>query len=439
MNKWNTQGLVEADKKYVWHPFTSMPEWCAADHEPIVLVEGQGVLLRDSRGRDYIDGNSSIWTNIHGHNHPHINAAIRQQLDRVAHTSFLGFTNAPAIELAKAIVDLFPTGTFSRVFYSDDGSTGMEVAMRIASQYWQLHGSSRHRFISFRDAYHGDTAGAASLGAARMFQTGFPQWHFPGRQISNLEELHALPDSEAKLTAALVIEPLIQGAAGMKIWPPGILRGVREWCDRTRVLLIADEVMTGFGRTGKMFACEHEMVSPDIMILAKALTGGYLPLAITLITEKIFRSFTKMDGSAGTLFYGHSYTGNALACAAAKASLEIFEREKTLETLKTKITHLEAELSVLSGMPTVKEVRQCGFIAAVELDDRSFGTGGRVGADLCMAARSYGLLTRAIRDVVVLMPPFCISLEQLTQAVQAIRQAICDVYAESSISADASR
>ena len=294
MNKWNTQGLVEADKKYVWHPFTSMAEWCAADHEPIVLVEGQGALLRDSRGREYIDGNSSIWTNIHGHNHPHINAAIRQQLDRVAHTSFLGFTNPPAIELGKAIVELFPSGTFSRVFYSDDGSTGMEVAMRIASQYWQLHGSSRHRFISFRDAYHGDTAGAASLGAAQVFQTGFPQWHFPGRQINNLEELHALPDSEAKLTAAVIIEPLIQGAAGMKIWPPGTLRAVREWCDRTGVLLIVDEVMTGFGRTGKTFASEHETVGPDIMILAKVLTGSYLPLAITLITENI--SLVRDDG-----------------------------------------------------------------------------------------------------------------------------------------------
>ncbi|MEP6709560.1 MAG: adenosylmethionine--8-amino-7-oxononanoate transaminase [Verrucomicrobiota bacterium] len=441
MNKWNTQGLVEADKKYVWHPFTSMAEWCATDHEPIVLVEGQGALLRDSRGREYIDGNSSIWTNIHGHNHPHINAAIRQQLDRVAHTSFLGFTNPPAIELAKAIVELFPTGTFSRVFYSDDGSTGMEVAMRIASQYWQLHGSSRHRFISFRDAYHGDTAGAASLGAAQMFQTGFPQWRFPGRQINNLEELHALPDSEAKLTAAVVIEPLIQGAAGMKIWLPGILRAVREWCDRTGVLLIVDEVMTGFGRTGKMFASEHETVGADIMILAKALTGGYLPLAITLITDKIFRFFSKFDAPAGTLFYGHSYTGNALACAAAKASLEVFEREKTLEILQTRIAHLKAELSVLSGAPLIKEVRQCGFIAAVELDDRSFGKAGRVGAEVCIAARRYGLLTRAIRDVVVLMPPFSISLEQLTQAVQAIRQAIRDVYAENSqrISAGASR
>ena len=190
-----------------------------------------------------------------------------------------------------------------------------------------------------------------------------------------------------------------------------------------------------------MFACEHEMVSPDIMILAKSLTDGYLSLAITLITDKVFRLFSKFDAPAGTLFYGHSYSGNALACAAAKASLDIFERENTLETLQTKITHLKAELSVLSGMPTVKEVRQCGFIAAVELDDRSFGKAGRVGAEVCMAARRYGLLTRAIRDAVVLMPPFCISLEQLTQAVQAIRQAICDVYAENSqhVSADASR
>src|SRR5882724_4276397 len=269
-----SEGLIDADKRFVWHPFTNMPEWCAPDHEPLVLVEGHGALLRDSRGREYIDGNSSIWTNIHGHNHPHINAAIRRQLDRVAHTSFLGFTNPAAIELARAIVDLFPKDSLSRVFFSDDGSTGIEVA--------------------FKSGYHGDTAGAASLGAAAMFQIGPSHWNFLAIQVPNVTVLERLSPAEVAKIAAVVIEPLVQGAAGMRLWPPGILRAVREWCDRTDTLLIADEVMTAFGRTGRMFAMEHEAVIPDVVVLAKGLSGGYLPLAITLVSEKLFSAF---DGS----------------------------------------------------------------------------------------------------------------------------------------------
>src|SRR5438876_5859166 len=369
MNKWNTQGLVEADKKYVWHPFTSMPEWCAADHEPIVLVEGQGVLLRDRRGREYIDGNSSIWTNVHGHHHPHINAAIRQQLDRVAHTSFLGFTNPVAIELARKIINLFPKNSLSRVFFSDDGSTGIEVALRIADQYWRLRHSRKHQFIAFKSGYHGDTAGAASLGAAAMFQIGPSHWNFPSIQVLSVKALEAISSAAVAKIAAVVIEPLIQGAAGMRLWPAGTLRAVREWCDRTDTLLIADEVMTGFGRTGRMFAIEHEEVVPDIVVLAKGLSGGYLPIAITLVSEKIFSAFDGPVSDGKALAYGHSYTGNALGCAAAKASLEVFETERVLEALQPKIQHLADGLAGLRQLPGVVEVRQCGFIAGIELDE----------------------------------------------------------------------
>ncbi len=362
MNDWNTDDLVAADKRYLWHPFTSMHDWCAPDHEPLVLVEGHGAVLRDSRGREYIDGNSSIWTNIHGHNHPHINAAIRRQLERVAHTSFLGFTNPPAIELARAIVKLFPANTLNRVFYSDDGSTGMEVALRIADQYWRLRGSGRDRFIAFKNAYHGDTAGAASLGAAAMFREGVSNWNFPALQISSMTELEALPAEEASQIAAVVIEPMVQGAAGIQLWPAGTLTGVRNWCDRSGALLMADEVLTGFGRTGKMFACQHENVFPDIMILAKALTGGYLPLAITLLTEQIFSAFAASSEAESTLYYGHSYTGNALACATANASLEIFEKENVLEALVGKIDALRSELA------SVRELRWVESVAAVRID-----------------------------------------------------------------------
>jgi len=337
MSDWNTKELIEADKQFVWHPFTDMREWCAAEHEPLVLVEGRGALLCDSRGREYIDGNSSIWTNIHGHNHPHINAAICRQLDLVAHTSFLGFTNPAAIELARAILALFSSTPLYRVFFSDDGSTGIEVALRVADQYWQLRRSKRHRFIAFRSGYHGDTAGAASLGAAAMFQTRSPRWDFPTMQVPDINALEALAPGEIAKIAAVVIEPLIQGAAGMRLWPSGTLRAVRDWCSRTDTLLIVDEVMTGFGRTGRMFACEHEGVTPDMMVLGKGLTGGYLPLAITLISEKLFSAFDGSVADGKALAYGHSYTGNALGCAAAKASLEAFENEGVLEALQSKI------------------------------------------------------------------------------------------------------
>jgi adenosylmethionine-8-amino-7-oxononanoate aminotransferase len=426
MSDWNTEDLVSADKKYLWHPFTSMHAWCAPGHEPLVLVEGQGPILRDSRGREYIDGNSSIWTNIHGHNHPHINAAIRRQLDRVAHTSFLGFTNPAAIELAEAIVRLFPMTTLSRVFYSDDGSTGMESALRIVSQYWRIKGSRRHRFIAFEHAYHGDTAGAASLGASAMFGGAAWRWNFPVTQVSTVEELAALPPDVSAEAAAVVIEPMVQGAAGIRLWPAGTLKAAREWCDRSKALLIADEVLTGFGRTGRMFASEHEGVFSDIMILGKALTGGYLPLAITLVSDEVFRPFCESSERDRTLFYGHSYTGNSLGCAAAKASLEIFEREKVMASLTAKIEALRTELEGLRDLPWVAEVRQCGFIAGIELRQNEAGP-GQLGAAVCLAARRHGLLTRPIRDVVVLMPPFCITLPQLRQAVQAIKAGILEV------------
>ncbi|MBO0695997.1 MAG: adenosylmethionine--8-amino-7-oxononanoate transaminase [Verrucomicrobia bacterium] len=428
MTEWNTEKLIEADKRFVWHPFTDMREWCAPEHEPLVLVEGQGAVLRDSKGREYIDGNSSIWTNIHGHNHPHINEAIRRQLDRVAHTSFLGFTNPAAIELARAIVGLFPDNSLSRVFFSDDGSTGIEVALRIADQYWRLRHSRKHHFIAFQNGYHGDTAGAASLGAVAMFQIGSTRWNFPARQVPNIRALGALAPAEIAKIAAVVIEPLIQGAAGMRLWPPGTLRAVREWCDRTDTLLIVDEVMTGFGRTGRMFASEHEQVIPDIMVMAKGLSGGYLPLAITLISEKLFSAFDGAVTEGKALAYGHSYTGNALACAAAKASLEVFENERVLETLQPKIRHLSSVLADLDKMPAVKEVRQCGFIAGIEMEESPNELRSSLAAMVCIEARRHGLLTRPLGNVVVLMPPLCVTIDQLTKVMEALRVSIAEVW-----------
>ncbi|MGI9088135.1 MAG: adenosylmethionine--8-amino-7-oxononanoate transaminase [Chthoniobacterales bacterium] len=421
-SEFDTAALIAADKRYVWHPFTPMAEWCALANEPLVLVKGEGARLWDSEGREYIDGNSSIWTNIHGHNHPHINDAIRRQLERVAHTSFLGFTNPAAIKLAEAIVRLFPPRTLSRVFFSDDGSTGMEAALRIIEQYWRLRGEGRTEFVAFRNGYHGDTAGAASLGASAMFGVT-ASWRPPVRQVAEIAELEELSAAEIGRIAAVVIEPLVQGAAGMKLWPKGMLAELRAWCDRHGTLLIADEVLTGFGRTGKMFACEHEAVIPDLLILGKALTGGYLPLALTLINEKIAAPFFTGKDPESTLFYGHSYTGNALGCAAALASLEIFERENVLASLQPKIRSMAHHLADICGLPQVAEVRQCGFISAIEL-----ATGdAAVARKICRAAADRGLLTRPIRNAVVLMPPFCITEAQLAQAVAALTDAIMEV------------
>jgi adenosylmethionine-8-amino-7-oxononanoate aminotransferase len=421
MDNWDTTRLVADDKRYVWHhPFTSMGDWCAPEHEPIVLVGGEGAVVRDSLGREDIDGNASIWTNVHGHNHPRINAAIRAQLERVAHTSFLGTTNPPAIQLAREIVELFPPEKFGHVFYSDDGSTGMEAALRIVSQYWKLRGSERRVFVSFRDAYHGDTAGAASLGAASMFGATITGLQFPVQRVGGPEELEMIPNPGE--IAAVVIEPIIQGAAGMKIWPAGTLQLLREWCDSAGSLLIADEVMTGFGRTGKMFACEHEQVHPDICVFAKGLTGGYLSLALTLISDQVFEAFSGSNREA-TLFYGHSYGGNPLGCAAALASLEIFHKEKTIEALAPKMEALRKGLALTAELPGIERVRSCGMIGAVDLSGK---TG--LASHVCRAARERGLLTRHIRNTIVLMPPLVISLAQIEQMLRALAESIQSVF-----------
>lgn len=415
-----------ADQRCLWHPFTPMSAWGAGDHEPLVIVSGEGATLRDARGREYFDGNSSIWTNLHGHNHPRINAAIASQLGAFAHSSFLGLTHPGAIQLAEELVALFPPATLTRVFYSDDGSTAIEAALRMARQYWQQTGQPARRcFLAFDRAYHGDTQGAASLG-------GIPLFHGPPdesvRRIASVSELDHVDASDL---AAAVIEPLIQGAAGMRVWPAGTLAALRRWCDRTGVLLIADEVMTGFGRTGTMFACERENVGPDLLCLAKGLTGGYLPLAATLATERIFEAFLGDASERKTFYYGHSYTGSALGCAAALANLAIFREEDTLARLQPKIARLHDLLQThLAPWPQVGEIRQCGFIAGIELmaaPGKPYPGEAQTGARVCLAARAGGLLTRPIGDTVVFMPPYCATEGQLEKAVKVLGEAIREV------------
>lgn len=418
----DTAALIASDKTHCWHPFTQMRDWCSDHHDPLVLVSGQGALLKDSLGREYIDGNSSIWTNLHGHNHPRLNAALRQQLEKVAHTSFLGFTNPPAVELAQKLVSLVRGKKLTRVFFSDNGSTAIEVALKMAAQYWQLTGhTERQRFAAFHSAYHGDTMGASSLGGVQIFHERFAPFQFPVQHVSDIGEL----DPEG--LAAVVIEPLIQGAAGMRTWPHGFLARLRAWCDKWNVLLIADEVMTGFGRTGRMFACEHEDVTPDFLALAKGLTGGYMPLAATLTSERIYEAFLGSYDEQKTLYYGHSYTGNQLGCAVAIANLEVFQEEKVLQRLEHKITKFQQLLAPLGELPNILQIRQCGFMAGIEIGQRDgnfYDWRLQKGAEVCLKAREHGLLTRPIRDVVALMPPYCIEDAQLESAVNALKAAI---------------
>jgi adenosylmethionine-8-amino-7-oxononanoate aminotransferase len=423
----NTNNLVALDKAFLWHPFTQMRNWTAEGHEPLLLVSGKGAWLQDSRGRRYLDGNSSIWTNIHGHRHPAIDAALKSQLDRVAHTSFLGFTNPLAAELAARLVALLPGSPLKKVFYSDDGSTGIEVAIKMAIQFFLQNGQpERIQFVSFENAYHGDTLGASSLGGIGLFHDRFRSHQFPVIRLTGIEDLDTVDGANV---AAVVIEPLIQGSAGMRLWPEGMLRELRKWCDEHGAFLVFDEVMTGFGRTGKMFACIHEGVFPDFLVMAKGLTGGYLPLGATLTTQPVFEGFLGTYSELRTFFYGHSYTGNALGCAAALANLLIFEEEQTLAGLEPKIEHLTNRLDALRASRFVHEIRQCGFIAGIELggaNGEPLDWRAETGARVCVAARNYALLTRPIRDVIVLMLPLCVSKEEINLAVDAIGKAIAD-------------
>ena len=409
--------LGEKDKSFIWHPFTPMSEWCSDTSEPLVIERGNGVYIYDTLGRRYIDGNASIWTNVHGHCHPTINEAIIQQLSKIAHCSFLGTTNEPAILLAEKLIGLFPSDSLQRAFFSDDGSTAIECAMKMAIQYFQIKGESkRQRFVTFDNAYHGDTLGASSLGGVERFFARFSDLGLPVIRLNSVEELNKLDCNEI---AAVVLEPMVQGAAGIRLWPEGMLSQIRNWCDSNQALLILDEVMTGFGRTGKMFACEHEGVIPDIMALAKGLTGGYLPLAATLTTAEIFDAF--LDGQENTFYYGHSYSGNPIGCAAALASLKIFEIESTLSELPEKINHLNKVLEKLkTENQQVMDVRQCGLISGIEL----LGNGQIIGPEVCNVARDYGLLTRAIGNTVVFMPPLVIKNDQISDSIIALQKAI---------------
>ncbi|HEV3377611.1 MAG TPA: adenosylmethionine--8-amino-7-oxononanoate transaminase [Thermoleophilaceae bacterium] len=413
--------LAALDRAHLWHPFTQQQGW--VEEEPLIVESAEGTDLIDVHGRRYIDGVSSLWCNVHGHRHPRIDAAVREQLDRVAHSTMLGLTHRPAIELARRLVELAPPG-LTRVFYSDSGSTAAEIALKMAFQYWRQRGDDRRRFVALRMAYHGDTIGSVSVGGIDLFHSLYRPLLFDTLKASpgDLPEMERLLAAHAGEVAAVIMEPLVQGAAGMLLHPPGYLRGVRELCDRHGVLLILDEVATGFGRTGRMFACEHEDVAPDLLCLAKGITGGYLPLAATLATERIYEGFLGEFEEFRAFFHGHTYTGNPLACAAALATLDLFAEERTLERLATKISLLGDLLSPLADHPAVREVRRCGFMVGIEMAEYPLPL--RMGHRVTLEARRLGAIVRPLGDVVVLMPPLAISPGELTRLVAIVAEAI---------------
>jgi len=445
----NPEELAAWDQTYLWHPFTQMQDWLA--EEPLIIADGDGNYLIDVYGNRYLDGVSSLWCNVHGHRHPILNAALHEQADRIAHSTLLGLASVPSILLAQRLVQIAPRG-LTRVFYSDAGATAVEIALKMAFQYWQLRGETRRtEFVALTEAYHGDTIGAVSVGYSDAFHRFFKPLLFPCHKLNPphvyrwergmdaeaalraaIEEAGALLAHKGGAIAALIVEPLMQGAAGMWAHPAAYLRALRELTQQHGVLLICDEVATGFGRTGRMFAVEHAEVEPDLMCIGKGVSGGYLPLAATLATEEIFGAFLGKYEDFKAFFHGHTYTGNALACAVALANLDIFEQEQVLPRVLERTQQLRNRLAELASLPHVGDVRQWGLMVGIELvhnrhERRPYRPSDRVGLQVIRESRRHGVILRPLGNVLILMPPLSISTDELDLLCTVARDAILQV------------
>ncbi|MGB7293350.1 MAG: adenosylmethionine--8-amino-7-oxononanoate transaminase [Thermodesulfobacteriota bacterium] len=441
-----TRKLGDIDKEYIWHPFTQMKEYERTD--PIVIEGGEGVYLYDTEGKRYIDGVSSLWVNIHGHRVPEIDKAIKEQVDKLSHSTLLGITNAPAAELAKGLIDICPPG-LKKVFYSGDGASAVEVALKMSFQYWQHNGKpEKTKFVYLENGYHGDTLGAVSVGGIDLFHSSFspllfetykaPSYYcyrcplgkkYPSCEIACAKEIENILNGHHNEVCAVILEPYVQAAGGMIVAPQGYLKMIREYCDRYDVLMIVDEVATGFGRTGKMFACQHEEVTPDIMVLGKGMTGGYLPLSATITNQKVYDAFLGDHEEFKTFFHGHSYAGNPISCAASLGNLEVFRKHKTLEYLQEKIECFEQELKEFEGLKHVGNVRNKGFMAGIELVEeketkKPYELSKKMGWKIAEIAIQNEVLIRPLGNVVVLMPPLGIDTVDLKKLMKVTYRAI---------------
>ncbi len=448
-----TAEWVAKDRKYIWHPFTQMQDWQTEDFP--VIEKGEGCTLIDTEGRRYLDGVSSLWCNVHGHRVKEIDRAIEKQLKKISHTTFLGLTHPTAIELAEKLIGIVPKD-LSRVFYSDSGSEAVEIALKMAFQYWAQKGQpEKKKFARLVNAYHGDTLGSVSVGGIDLFHQIYKPLLFDTFAIPSpyryrwgtasdpekvkkeaLEAMEKVLAEHQHEIAAFVMEPLMQGAAGMIDQPDGYISRARELTRKYNTLLIFDEVATGFGRTGKMFAAEHENVTPDIMAVAKGLTGGYLPLAATLTTEEIYEAFLGRYEEFKTFFHGHTYTANPLACAAAIANLELFEKQKTLEKLQPKLLFIKKRMEAFYGLEFVGDIRQCGVMVGIELvrdktTKKPFEAKEKIGARVIERARGKGAILRSLGPVIVLMPPLAMTESELDKLLnityESIKEATNDI------------
>lgn len=444
--------LENLDKKYIWHPFTQMREWM--DEDIIIISHGKGNYIYDIEGNKYLDAVSSLWCNLHGHGNRIINKALKDQIDKISHSTLLGLTNLPAILLAEKLVKILPHG-LTKIFYSDNGSTAVEVAIKMAFLYWKHKGASqKKKFISLNNSYHGDTLGAVSVGGISLFHDAFKPLLFktikapspycyrcelnldyPSCNLSCAEKVEKIAKENNGEIAAVILEPIVQAAGGMIVSPQGYLKRVKEICDKNRILLIADEVATGFLRTGKMFAVDHEDVKPDIICLSKGVTGGYLPLAVTATTEEIFSAFLGRYEEYKTFFHGHTFTGNQLGCAASLASLRLLLKREFNNEVKEKIHILEKNLKRLNGLRYVGEIRQKGFMVGIELvknkDSKEvFPPSERIGYKVCKEIRKFGIFLRPLGDVIVILPPLSITEREIMHLIDATFKSIKKVTEE---------